>query len=119
MEPRKSKRHKTKTVPYKKSSTAVHVMPGPDRPGGDNYPRPDRPGTYSRDLKMRPAREPGLTKLVYNARFATPEDYELVRSAAATLGESMNLFIVTAALERAKQPALGSFTSDGPISSSF
>lgn len=57
----------------------------------------------SRLLKM-PNRVPG-TKSDFNLRFATADDYQLVKTEATSRGMSMNLFVTTAALKAAGKKA--------------
>lgn len=52
-------------------------------------------------VRKRPPRS-ARAKCDYNTRFPASSDYEFVQSAAAQLNESMNVFITTAALNRAK-----------------
>lgn len=60
-------------------------------------------GGDSKLLKM-PNRLPG-TKSDFNLRFATVDDYQLVKTEATSRGMSMNLFITTAALKQAGKKA--------------
>jgi hypothetical protein len=68
--------------------------------GGSKAP-PAEPG--EKLLKM-PNRVPG-TKSDFNLRFATSDDYQLVKIEATGRGMSMNLFITTAALKAAGKKA--------------
>jgi len=66
-------------------------------------------------LSIRKRLPPTATAKFYNTRFPEADVYALVQSAAAKINESMNQFITTAAIERAK--SLGAQSLATPASS--
>lgn len=65
-------------------------------------------------VRKRPPRS-SRAKCDYNTRFPASADYEFVQAAATQLNESMNKFITTAAIDRAK--SLGAQSRQATVSS--